>query len=84
MKTESENKQVDQQCVMPDYYLSKNPRLKENLCDKLEDMDLGAEDENTAEQLRSYVQTEIGNNIKGNDIHSTRVRDMINKMLNNK
>jgi hypothetical protein len=82
MKTESENKHVEQQCVMPDYYMEKNPRLKENLCNKLEEMELGTDDENSAEQLRSYVQTEIGNNIKGNDIHSTRVRDMINKMLN--
>lgn len=82
MKTESENSRVDQQCVMPDYYLSRNPKLTENLCSKLEDMDIESEGEQAAEQLRSYVQTEIGNNIKGNDIHSTRVRDMINKLLN--
>jgi hypothetical protein len=82
MKTESENSRVDQQCVMPDYYLSRNPKLTENLCSKLEDMDIESEDEQAAEQLKSYVQTEIGNNIKGNDIHSTRVRDMINKLLN--
>ena len=82
MKTESENEHVDQQCVMPEYYFLKNPKLKESLCDKLDGMELGEEDEQSLEQVKSYVQTEIGNNITGTDTHSIRVRELINKMLN--
>ena len=33
-------------------------------------------------QLRSYVQSEISENITSSDSHSERVRQMINKLLN--
>lgn len=82
MKTESENELVNQQCVMPDCYFAKDPELKENLCEKLEGIELGTEDEQSMEQVKSYVQAEIGNHITGTDSHSIRVRDLINKMLN--
>lgn len=82
MKTESENRHIVHQCVLPAYYSSKNPKLQEDLCDKLEVMDLDTSDENHTEQLKSYFQSEIANNIAENDSHSQRVRDMINRMLN--
>lgn len=81
MKTESENRLVNRQCVIPDYYRSRNPKLQEELCDRLEDADFHDGDSGS-EQLKSYFQSEIANNIAGNDSHSQRVRDMINKMLN--
>lgn len=82
MKTESENNAIEKQCVLPDYYESKNPTIKDELCDRFENMELGSKDENYNDQLKSYVQSEINNNITSNDEHSARVRELINKMLN--
>lgn len=82
MKTESENHQTNQQCILPDYYVTKNPRLKDELCNLLENTELGNVESANVEQLKSYVQTEIGNNIVNNDEHSIRVRNLINQMLN--
>lgn len=83
MRTESEGHKAEQLCVMPDYYSSKNPKLKEQLCEKLGNMEFGTMEADYKEQLNSYVQSEIGKNITNNDEHSNRVRDLINKMLNN-
>jgi hypothetical protein len=44
------------------------------------DLDVLSEGEN--EQLQSYVQSEIADQITEDDNHSVRVRAMINKMLN--
>lgn len=82
IRTESEGNQVQQICEIPDYYSSKNPKLKDQLCDKLEKTELGNVDANDKEQLNSYIQSEIDNNIVNNDEHSDRVRALINKMLN--
>lgn len=83
MQTESENNHTEQQCFMPDYYSSKDPKLREQLCEKLKDTKLGSVNSSYNEQLKSYVQSEIGKSITKNDEHSNRVRILINKMLNN-
>lgn len=80
MKTVSENKCHDQQCVVPDYYASHNSGMQQQLCDCLEGMDW--DDTDNSDQLNSYVQTEIAKHLPGDDKHSQRVRDIINKMLN--
>lgn len=82
MRTESEGNLVEQVCEIPDYYSSRNPNLKAQLCDRLEKTELGDMDENDRVQLNSYVMSEIDNNIVNNDEHYDRVRALINKMLN--
>ncbi len=81
MRTESENS-VERKCLVPEYYSRSNEKVQERLCDTLEDYVFPARTESETEQLNSYVQTEIANNISGDDAHSVRVRNMINKMLN--
>lgn len=82
MKTVSENNQVEQQCVLPEYYDSKDPNLKTRLSDQLEGIVPENDGAITDEQLKSYIQSEIGSRVVDNDEHSIRVRDLINKMLN--
>ena len=82
MQTESDNKHIQKECFMPDYYAKKDESLKQTLCDSLENMDLKAAGDNNEEQIKSYVQSEIAKNIAGSDEHSSRVRALINKMLN--
>lgn len=79
MKTESENQQVDRQCVIPQE-LSDISGLKDSLCSRLEQMPL--EGNEGTEQLSSYLQLEIAKNIPQNDTHSERVRNLINQMFN--
>ena len=83
MKTESEGNQIEQLCEIPGDYSSKNPKLKELLCERLEETELEEMDANEKEQLKSYVQSEMDDNIVNNDEHSDRVRAIINRMLNN-
>ena len=82
MQTESDNKYVQKECFVPDYYAKKNKSLKQTLCDSLENIDFEVAGDNNKEQIKSYVQSEIANNITGSDEHSSRVRTLINEMLN--
>jgi hypothetical protein len=59
-----------------------NENLQNRLCDTLEEYEFPIQSESETEQLQSYIQAEIANKISGDDNHSARVRDMINKMLN--
>ena len=81
MRTESD-KSIDQKCLVPEYYSKNDDNLQNRLCDTLEDYEFPVQTDSETEQLQSYVQTEMANKIAGDDIHSVRVRDMINKMLN--
>lgn len=81
MRTESD-KEIDQKCLIPEYYSKNDDKLQNNLCDALETYDFPVQTDYETEQLQSYIQTEMINKIAGDDIHSGRVRDMINKMLN--
>lgn len=82
MKTESENHQVECQCLVPDYLSSRDKDMEYKLCQQLDEMDFNQETETAEEQVKSYVQSEIATHIKGSDPHSMRVKDMINKLLN--
>ena len=82
MRTESENQQIERKCIIPEYYTSNNKAMEEVLYDKLEMIDLDVLSEGENEQLQSYVQSEIADQITEDDNHSVRVRAMINKMLN--
>lgn len=79
MRTESANKAVEQKCVFPDYYASQKANIEQKITANFEQMDMPME---TSEQIKSYVQSEIASNLPHNDAHSERVRNMINKMLN--
>lgn len=79
MRTESENKAVSQKCIFPDYYASAKNAIEKKVVANFEQMDMGFEKSN---ELKSYVQAEVSQNITSNDAHSERVRDMIIKMLN--
>ena len=81
MRTESD-KNIDQKCLVPEYYSKNDDNLQNRLCDTLENYEFPVQTDSETEQLQSYVQTEMANKIAGDDIHSVRVRDMINKMLN--
>lgn len=82
MQTESENKRVQKECFLPDYYAKKDKSLTQTLCDSLDNINLEIAEDKNEEQIISYVQSEIVNNIAGSDEHSFRVRALINKMLN--
>jgi hypothetical protein len=56
--------------------------VQKKLCDSFEDLSWEGDSNDNAELLNSYIQTEIANNIAGDDNHSRRVREMIYKMLN--
>jgi hypothetical protein len=79
MRTESENKQVNQACVIPDYYKTEKSQIEQKVVDKFEQMDQSFE---KTEEIKSYVQAEMAQNITTNDAHADRVREMIIKMLN--
>ena len=81
MRTESENKRVEQECFIPDYYSKKNETLKQALCNSLENVNLQNSGDNKV-QIKSYVQSEIANRLSGNNEHDMRVRTLVNKMLN--
>lgn len=81
MRTESD-KNIDQKCLVPEYYSKNDDNLQNRLCDTLEEYEFPVQTDSETEQLQSYVQTEMANKIAGDDTHSVRVRDMINKMLN--
>lgn len=82
LKTVSENQNIESQCITPSYYSFKDSGLQKKLCDCLENVNWEGDSENNIELLNSYIQTEIANNIAGDDSHSRRVREMINQMLN--
>lgn len=83
MKTESENQQIQQQCLIPEFLAAKDSNLEKKLCQELDETNFdGSSSETATEQVKSYVQAEIATHIKGSDPHSMRVKDMINKMLN--
>ena len=82
MKTESENHHTEQQCALPDYYESKHPHLKEELCEKLDQTDFDTHEDDSFDNIKSYVQSEIGNNFNKDDAHHIRVMNLITKMLN--
>ena len=82
MQTESDNKCIRKECFVPDYYAKKDVFLKQALCESLENINLEVADGNIEEQVKTYVQSEIANNVAGSDEHSSRVRALINKMLN--
>lgn len=82
MQTESDNRRVQKECFVPEYYAKKDESLTQSLCETLENVDFEAAEDDGEEQIKSYVQSEIANNIAGSDEHSSRVRALINKMLN--
>jgi hypothetical protein len=82
MRTESENKHINRECFLPDYLSKQDESLQQKICESMEDIDLESSDGNNDDQIKSYVQSEIATNIVGNDDHSSRVRAMINKLLN--
>lgn len=81
MRTKSDKK-IDQKCLVPKYYSKNNDNLQSRLCDTLKEYEFPVQTESETEQLQSYVQSEMANRISGDDTHSARVREMINKMLN--
>lgn len=81
MRTESD-KNIDQKCLVPEYYSKNDDDLQNRLCDTLEEYEFPVQTDSETEQLQSYVQTEMATKIAGDDPHSVRVRDLINKMLN--
>lgn len=83
LKTESENHRVESQCIIPDFCSSKNQGLQQKLCNHLDNVDWGNDSENNTDLLHSYIQSEIANNLAGDDRHSNRIKELINKMLNN-
>ena len=82
MRTESEHRQVERKCIVPDYYAAQKAILEARLCEVLDNVDLEDTSEAEATQLRSFLQSEIAANITGDDRHSVRVREMINRMSN--
>lgn len=82
MQTESDDKLIQKECFLPEYYTMRDESLKQSLCNLLENIELDATPGNDENQIKSYVQSEIANHISGNDEHSARVRNMINIMLN--
>ena len=82
MRTDSGREGIGQNCVVPDYYASKDSKFGERLCQSMGDVNFGKASSAENEQLKSYVQSEMAQKITGNDNHSDRVRAMINKMLN--
>lgn len=79
MKSKTENHLTNQQCVLPEYYVVRNPKLSQYLCERLEDYEL---DNGDGAQIMSYVQSEMDRMLVDNDKHTLRVRATINKMLN--
>ena len=82
MRTESEDQKTESLCRIPDYYASAKPGLEKELCKSLEKVDFGTCTKEEEEQMKSYVQSEIATHIPGNDSHASRVRAMINQLLN--
>lgn len=81
MKTESENQVVEQHCVLPKYYSSKDPLLSERLCKLLENIDFQING-TISERVKSMIQSIISAKLPSDDNHSIRVRNMINNFIN--
>lgn len=81
VRTESENHQVQKTCYIHKYNLN-HVAIEKQLCDILEMYDFPRMPDAEISQVKSYVQTEMFKSIPGDDSHSRRVREMINKMLN--
>ncbi len=80
MKTESDHQHEERRCLVPDFQFFGSGSLEEQLCEELEEFDMAlGVDRN---QILTYVQSEISNSIPAKDVHSQRVRDMINILLN--
>lgn len=82
MQTVREDKHTKHQCFIPELYVNQEPQLSESLCEQLERLELECQDTLATEQLRSYMQNEIEEQIVGNDRHAQRVKALINKMIN--
>lgn len=82
METSSEGNAKDRKCITPELYASQENQLQKTLTQVLSEQDFSPAKEEEQEMLQSYMQAEIRRNVPGNDSHSTRVRDMINKMFN--
>ncbi|MBO7160425.1 MAG: hypothetical protein J6V62_03185 [Paludibacteraceae bacterium] len=75
----TEDKAVEQKCVVPEYYSAAKNVIEQKIVDNFEQMEMPFE---KSEDLKSYVKAEVAQNIPNNDAHSERVRDLIIKMLN--
>jgi hypothetical protein len=81
VRTESENHHVQKKCYIHKYNLN-HVAIENQLCDILEMYDFPRMTDAENSQVKSYVQAEMSQSIPGDDSHSRRVREMINKMLN--
>lgn len=81
MCTESENNRVEQKCSIPENCTTYNENIKERLCNILMDTNFASVSEDEHEQVKSYLHTEITNNIKSEDAHAERVKAMINYLF---
>ena len=80
-ETESEGNVRNRTCHLPGSYDS-DGSLAQRLGDRLAGETFPRPTADEDRQLRSYVQSEISENITNSDSHSERVRQMINKLLN--
>ena len=80
-ETESEGNVRNRTCHLPGSYDS-DGSLAQRLGDRLAGENFPRPTDDEDRQLRSYVQSEISENITDSDSHSERVRQMINKLLN--
>lgn len=82
LETESEGHHVERKCVVSKFFSMQNSDLEKTVSERIDGSDMDFSDSINNEQLKSYIQTEIDNNITNLDEHHNRVREMINRMLN--
>ncbi len=81
IETESENMQVNRQCHAP-HVVPSGSHTVDSLCNALSEVNFSASADSEKEMLQSYFQAEVDQKIKGEDVHSDRVKTMINKLFN--
>jgi hypothetical protein len=81
VRMESENHTEEQRCFYPEFRAG-DGTLGQRLCSALDESEFAELNAGEIEQVKSYIQSEIATALPGEDRHSQRVREMINKMLN--
>lgn len=82
MTTEAKGGYSESQCIFPKQYEEKEPVIVDMIKEQMSEKDYPDLTDSEKDQLKSYVQNEIRENLPGNDAHANRVKEMINKMLN--
>lgn len=79
--TQGRGASKQEKCVVPQHFEKIDPRMVDMVEDKIKEESFPQLSENEKNQISSYVQNEMRDRIQGNDPHSLRLRETINKLM---